>query len=665
MNGHRLLAFALVGIVGSAALTGAAEGRPWTLADIAAYRVVTAVALAPRGDRLLYGVAWVDPKTHEDRQTWYLRSVEHADDAPLVLPPKAAPSDPAFSPSGDALAWIDDDRLWRYDLATRRVRALTGTARVVRSFAWAPDGTRIATTEQAKPPKAAPAPSLWLDPLASGVATTHPQPLRLWIVDAVRGTERPLATTGSFGGEAAVATPVWFADGRRLAIGRQPTGYYADYERLGYVVIDARTGTSAPVSTASGVLPNASAPVVGAAGRIAYVRTADGTTSGRTDVYVRDGAGNARDVSAALDRDFWSCGNSRLGGGGGALIGTALDGIAMRLYRLDGAAPRALTPADRSVQGFSVAANGRIAYVASAPATPGEVFVMDADGTHARRVTHASKLPAGVDVAPTTLLRTTAHDGHVLVAQLTRPRGGAHVPLVVELHGGPQCSDDLAFSPTAQWFATNGYAFLRPNPRGSDGYGAWSYKAIVGDWGIGPFDDVRATVESALAGGALDAKRMFVEGASYGGYLTSWTVTHDDDFRAAVAAFPVVDLMTDQGLSRSPGILRRFFGPTPLATAADRDKLRAQSPTTFGDALHTPLLLMAGLHDAQAPYPQTIAFYHTLHEGGKNVRMLVYPDAGHGPSDTTGYLDYLAHIAGWFAAHGGPRVPGAMRPPNG
>lgn len=637
----------------------AAQARPWTLADLGAGRFVSAVHLAPGGDRFIYSVTWTDPQTHQERQTWYLRSAGRADDTALDIPADATRDDPEWSPAGDALAWTADGRLWRYDLATRKPRALTDGVRAVRTFAWSPDGSRIAATEQPKPAAAAAkALSYWLDPLASGVAPTRPEPIGLWLIDTTSGTQRQIAPDGSFGGEAAPAAPVWFRDGRRIAIARQPSAYYADYERERYVVIDTRSGTTTPVGGTYSLLPGASPAAVDDAGRIAYVHTIDGTTSGRTGVFLGD-----RELTSALDRDFWSCGGSYVTTDGRALFASALDGAAMRIFRLDGGAPQAITPADRTVQSYSVARSGRIAYVESAPDLLPEVVLADADGGHAVRVTHASSLPAGVDVAPTQLLRTRTADGHDLVAQLTQPRTSGKLPMVVELHGGPQCSDDIGFSPNAQWFATNGYAFLRPNPRGSDGYGGWSYKAIVNDWGDGPLSDVRATVGSALALGTIDPARLFVEGGSYGGYLTSWTVTHDDRFKAAVAGWPVVDLPLSQALTRSPGIGRRFFGATPLATKEGRERMRAQSPATYTDALHTPLLLIAGLRDAQAPYPQTVAWYRTLHESGKDVRLLVYPEAGHGAGGPAGYADTLAHVAGWFAAHGGLEIPGALKPP--
>jgi dipeptidyl aminopeptidase/acylaminoacyl peptidase len=139
-------------------------------------------------------------------------------------------------------------------------------------------------------------------------------------------------------------------------------------------------------------------------------------------------------------------------------------------------------------------------------------------------------------------------------------------------------------------------------------------------------------------------------------------VTHTDRFRAAVAAIPVTDLLLDYTLTQSPNIQRRFFGQKPIAD--NQTVLMDQSPVKHARSLHTPLLLVAGLKDTQAPYTQTIEFFKILREEGKDVALLAYPNAGHGPDDPRGALDWTAHIAGWFAAHGGISIGDAIPPPE-
>ncbi|HEX8109852.1 MAG TPA: prolyl oligopeptidase family serine peptidase [Kofleriaceae bacterium] len=202
-------------------------------------------------------------------------------------------------------------------------------------------------------------------------------------------------------------------------------------------------------------------------------------------------------------------------------------------------------------------------------------------------------------------------------------------------------------------------AYFRPDPRGSDGYGDWSYKAIVGNSGDGPMVDDLAGVDAVLASGVGDKDRLFIEGGSYGGYLTSWIITHDQRFKAAVAAVPVTNLLLDYTLSESPNITRRFYGARP---ALDPALLSRESPITYAGAAHTPLLVEIGLLDTRAPYVQAIEFYKVVAETGTEARLLVDTQSGHGPDDPRGILQWQQAMLGWFAAHGGPAIPGAVLP---
>jgi dipeptidyl aminopeptidase/acylaminoacyl peptidase len=175
--------------------------------------------------------------------------------------------------------------------------------------------------------------------------------------------------------------------------------------------------------------------------------------------------------------------------------------------------------------------------------------------------------------------------------------------------------------------------------------------------------DIMAGIDAIAATQSVDPERLFLYGASYGGYLTSWIVTHTDRFRAAVAAVPVTDLLLSYALTQSPNIQRRFFGQKPLAD--NQDTLMDQSPVRYARSLHTPLLLVAGLKDTQAPYTQTIEFFKILREEGKDVALLAYPNAAHGPNDPLGVLDWTAHVVGWFAARGGVSIGDAKLPPGG
>lgn len=130
---------------------------------------------------------------------------------------------------------------------------------------------------------------------------------------------------------------------------------------------------------------------------IAYVRTWDGKLLSREDLFV-----GTTDVTAKLDRDLWSCTAGRCEWSPGMLIGDPLDGVSERLYRIDPSPsiPKALTSANGSVEAFSIARTGRIAFAWTTPTQPPEIDGLDPGGAP-RRLTHFPSAPADQPIAQT------------------------------------------------------------------------------------------------------------------------------------------------------------------------------------------------------------------------------------------------------------------------
>ena len=102
-----------------------------------------------------------------------------------------------------------------------------------------------------------------------------------------------------------------------------------------------------------------------------------------------------------------------------------------------------------------------------------------------------------------------------------------------------------------------GYVVVFSNPRGSSGSGeAWA-RAIRGPgeagpgWGSVDYEDCMAVIEEAVRRfDFIDGERLGVIGGSYGGYMTSWIVSHTDRFKAAVSERAVNQLRLGVGLER-------------------------------------------------------------------------------------------------------------------
>src|SRR5919199_634711 len=115
----------------------------------------------------------------------------------------------------------------------------------------------------------------------------------------------------------------------------------------------------------------------------------------------------------------------------------------------------------------------------------------------------------------------TARDGLEIEGYLTLPSGSPaereHLPMVLNVHGGPWARDGWGYNPEAQWLANRGYACLQVNYRGSTGYGKRFLNAGNKEWGAAMHDDLVDAVSWAVEEGIADPERVAIYGGSYGG----------------------------------------------------------------------------------------------------------------------------------------------------
>ena len=197
-------------------------------------------------------------------------------------------------------------------------------------------------------------------------------------------------------------------------------------------------------------------------------------------------------------------------------------------------------------------------------------------------------------------------------------------PLVVQIHGGPMTY--YGHAPFWEWqvLAGAGIGVLACNPRGSDGYGQAFAGANFRDWGDGPTADVLAGVDLLVAEGAADPARLGVTGGSYGGYLTSWIVGHDDRFAAAITCRSVNDLALLMGTGdiAGPEFGREFYGAQPWE---DPDIYRSQSPLTYASRIRTPLLIQHAEQDLRTTIAQAELLFTALRSLRRQVRLMRVP----------------------------------------
>jgi dienelactone hydrolase len=223
----------------------------------------------------------------------------------------------------------------------------------------------------------------------------------------------------------------------------------------------------------------------------------------------------------------------------------------------------------------------------------------------------------------------TARDGLHIPAYLTLPPGrDPHkLPLVVMPHGGPDARDDMRFDFLSEFLANRGYAVLRPQFRGSAGYGRAFTKAGLHQWGLKMQDDISDGVEKTIADGIVDPKRVCIFGASYGGYAALAGATLTPELYACTVSLAGISNLPDQmGYSKRQfgiDITNGSFWTTRIGDIfTDSAQLDAASPALHVDRVRAPVLLLHSELDITVPIEQSEMMASALDEAGKQWRFV-------------------------------------------
>jgi dipeptidyl aminopeptidase/acylaminoacyl peptidase len=225
---------------------------------------------------------------------------------------------------------------------------------------------------------------------------------------------------------------------------------------------------------------------------------------------------------------------------------------------------------------------------------------------------------------------------------------GQKYPMVVEIHGGPASMRGAAW-PGSHFdlsvMAGLGYFVFFPNPRGSYGEGEDFTKGNVKDFGGGDLRDIIGGLDAVAKIAPIDQARIGVTGWSYGGYMTMFTVTQTQRFRAAVAGAGIANWQSYYGENSIDEWMVPYFG----ATVYDDPAIYAKSsPITFIKQVKTPTLVIVGERDGECPAPQSFEFWHALKTDGVPTELVVYPGEGHSFRDPKNRVDVLRRTLAWF-----------------
>jgi dipeptidyl aminopeptidase/acylaminoacyl peptidase len=249
-----------------------------------------------------------------------------------------------------------------------------------------------------------------------------------------------------------------------------------------------------------------------------------------------------------------------------------------------------------------------------------------------------------------------APDGLEIHGWVHTPRGRGPFPLVMEVHGGPVWQWRPWYlargSPHIRALLRRGYAVFHPNPRGSSGRGQSFARAVFGDMGGADTHDYLSGVDELVRSGIADPKRLGVTGGSYGGFITSWLITQDPRFAAAVAVAPVTNWVSEHLTCHIPHFCEMFLADKMTNAGG---KYFSRSPVMFVEGCRTPILNVCGALDHNTPPGQALEFHRALRLAGCESVLLTYPQEGHGVRRFPAAVDFAARVVDWFDRHVRPR----------
>ena len=648
----------LIAITVSLPTSASAQDRRIDLSDLAALVNLGDPQISPAGRSIVLLVS--RPNYDENRFDGQLVLVDVSTGTQRTLTHhRPRVRYPRWSPMGGTIAFLaaDDDnkpQLHIMPVDGGEARRITDAAEGVTLFAWRPNGEDVAfvtpderepRTDDEKHNKS------FVVGDHDYLATAAPMPSHLWLVSANGGDAERL-TSGIEGVSIYAGSPIdWSPDGTRLAFVTQPQPHSGQQVRTSIKVLEVGSGQ---VRTLVAGPSTFNAPSFSPDGEFIAYSQPDGPGPWwyPHNIYLVPVSGGTGDnLTEAIDRTFY--GAQWMPDGQRIVVGSS-DHTTVSLWLQPMNSPhRRLQLGVVQPSEVNVGPAGAIAFIGTQPQQPEELYYMATPDSPPAQLTQLNASVASQSLGTVESITWDGPDGFAENGVLVLPpdfREDGRYPLVLVIHGGPMGTSTEGFSVLPQLLAAQGWVVFSPNYRGSDNMGREFQTGVVDDAGEGPGRDVMAGIAAVKARGFIDDERVAVSGWSYGGYMTTWLISHFRGWRSAVAGAAVTDYADSYNLSDlNIGFGYGFKGSPWLDDNAEI--WREQTPITYVQNIQTPTLILSNTGDLRVPITQSYKLYRALKENGVEVEFIAYPIPGHFPGDPVHQRDVYRRWVEWIELH--------------
>jgi dipeptidyl aminopeptidase/acylaminoacyl peptidase len=313
----------------------------------------------------------------------------------------------------------------------------------------------------------------------------------------------------------------------------------------------------------------------------------------------------------------------------------------LRLFDARSRKPRplpALPPGSVRSSGFHPQA-AELAFSLDSAKGPSEVWSIDPKGARGGPPVPWTRAAAAPGVDPQTfgdqqIVRWKSFDGRRISGLLSLPpdRFGGRRPVLIDIHGGPEAQAEVGFMGRYNHFIEDlGIAVLRPNVRGSAGYGKTFLTLDNGMKREDSVKDVGALLDWIATQPRLDATRVAVSGGSYGGYMSlAVAATYPERVAGVIDVVGISNFVT---FLRNTESYRRDLRRVEYGDerdAAMRVFLERISPLSNASKIAKPLFVVQGRNDPRVPYTEAEQIVAKVRANGSPVWYLRAENEGHG-----------------------------------
>jgi len=646
-------------------LTGRCYGQnsgslQWTPEQMIKLRTVSSPVISPSGKYVAYEVRQTLMKGEKSdfRTQIWIATTDGSMNRQFSRGEHSA-RNPKFSPDGKYLSFIssrngDKPQVYRIYLNGGEAEQLTHAENGVNQYAWSPDASSIAytmtdpqTKEEKKKEK---------EKRDVVLVDQNYKYSRLYVLDLDAEVDTTKHVTELTAPDFQVKSFDWSPDGSHIVFSHQSTPKINDMYSSDISVVPADSGAVRKLVSWDGADNN---PHYSPDGNTIVFESSGGQQEpiGLTDVYrIPAKGGNPTALAHTPDRSAHIVGWVS---NGSALYISEARHTYTALYQLplNGDKPLLVTPEDGVYGGWSTTASGnQLAFTFEQTDKPANIYYANSDNFEKQQLTDILADVNLPQMGKTEVVRWESKDGRQIEGLLTYPidyQKGKSYPLILNVHGGPAGVHLQRFTGAGsvypiQFFAAQGYAILRPNPRGSTGYGKEFRYANYQDWGYGDYQDLMSGVDKVIDMGVANPDSLVEMGWSYGGYMTSFIVTRTNRFKAVSMGAGLPNLISMVNTTDIPRYLIAHMGGYFWQSDKLEQVYEKHSAMYHVRQISTPVQIIHGMEDHRVPTSQGKEFYRVLKQRNVPTELIMYPRTPHGPREPKFIADVPHRILEWF-----------------